>query len=123
MKQFQYLHAVQQQVIQFFVDLNTEKSERLKLRTTIRQLEDELTQLRRQLNEPSSSSLPVPFTIDPQNSAAFQYSNVLGIIQLSKPRVTITLKRTSSSASRSQLTEPPRTPPSTQTTSGPSSDF
>ena len=39
-KQFQYLHAVQQQVAQFFADLNTEKSERLKLRTTIRQLED-----------------------------------------------------------------------------------
>ena len=42
-KQFQYLHAVQQQVAQFFVDLNTEKSERLKLRTTICQLENELT--------------------------------------------------------------------------------
>ena len=28
-KQFQYLHAVQHQVAQFFVDLNTEKSERL----------------------------------------------------------------------------------------------
>ena len=35
-KQFQYLHAVQHQVAQFIVDLNTEKSERLKLRTTIR---------------------------------------------------------------------------------------
>ena len=33
-KQFQYLHAVQQQVAQFFVDLNTEKKERLKLCTT-----------------------------------------------------------------------------------------
>ena len=61
-KQFQYLHAVQHPVAQFFVDLNTEKSERFKLRTTIRQLEDELTQLRRQVNEPSSSSLPVPFS-------------------------------------------------------------
>ena len=37
-KQFQYLHAVQQQVAQFFVDLNTEKNERLKLHTTIRDL-------------------------------------------------------------------------------------
>ena len=45
-KRFQYLHAVQQQVAQFFVDLNTEKGERLKLCTTIRQLEEELTQLR-----------------------------------------------------------------------------
>ena len=105
------------------MDLNTEKSERLKLRTTIRQHEDELTQLRRQVNEPSSSSLPVPFTVDPPSSAAFQDSNVLGNIQISKPRVTITLKRTSSTTSRSQLTEPPRTPPSAQTTSGPSLDL
>ena len=79
--------------------------------------------MRRQVNEPSSSSLPVPFTVDPPSSAAFQDSNVLGNIQISKPRVTITLKRTSSTTSRSQLTEPPRTPPSTETTSGPSSDL
>ena len=59
-KQFQYLHAVQQQVPQFFVDLNTEKNERLKLCATICRLEDELAQLRRQVYEPSSSSLPVP---------------------------------------------------------------
>ena len=45
-KQSQYLHAVQHQVAQFFVDLNTEKSERLKLCTTIRQLQDGLSQLR-----------------------------------------------------------------------------
>ena len=45
-KQFQYLHAVQQQVAQFIVDLNTEKGERLKLCTTVRQLEEESTQLR-----------------------------------------------------------------------------
>ena len=122
-KQFQYLRAVQQQVAQIFVDLNTEKSERLKLRTTIRQLEDELNQFRRQVNEPLSSSLPVPFTVDPPISAAFPDSNVLGKIQILKPRVTITLKRTSSTTSRPQLTEPPRFPPSTQTTSGPSSDL
>ena len=89
-KQFQYLHANQQQVAQFFVDLNTEKSERLKLRTTICQLDEELTQLRRQVNEPSSSSLPVPFTVDPPSSAAFQDQGTLGNIQISKPRVTIT---------------------------------
>ena len=122
-KQFQYLHAVQQQVAQFFVDLNIEKSERLKLRTTICQLEDELTQLRRQANEPSPSSLPVPFTVDPPSSAAFQDSSALGNIQISRPRVTITLKRTLSTTSRSQLTEPSRAPPSTQTTSGPSWDL
>ena len=122
-KQFQYLHAIQRQVAQFFVDLKSEKSERLKLQATIRQLEDELVQLRRQVNKPSPSSLPVPFTVDPPSSAAFQDSNVLGNIQISKPRVTITLKRTSSTTSQSRLNEPPRTPPSTRTTSGPPSDL
>ena len=72
------------------MDLNTEKSERLKLRTTIRQLEDELTQLRRQVNEPSSSSLPVPFTVNPPNSADFQDSSALDNIQISRLSVTIT---------------------------------
>ena len=122
-KQFQYLHAVQQQVAQFFVDLNTKKSECLKLRTTICQLEDELIQLRRQVNGRSSSSLPVPFTVDPPSSAAFQDSSALGNIQISRPRVTNTLKRTSSTTSPSQLTEPLRAPPSNQTTSGSSSDI
>ena len=107
-KQFQYLHAVHQQVAQFFVDLNTEKNERLKLRTTICRLEDELAQLRRQINELSTSSLPVPFTVDPPSSAASQDSNILGSIQILKPRVTITLERPSSTQSRSQPTEPPR---------------
>ena len=96
-KQLQYLHAIQQQVAQFFGDLNTEKSERLKLRTTICQIEDELTQLRRQVNEPSSSSIPVPFTVNPPSSAAFQHSSVLG--KIPRPRVTITSKRTSSTTS------------------------
>ena len=122
-KQFQYLHAVQQQVAQFFVDLNTEKNERLKLCSTICRLEDELTQLRRQVNEPSTPSLPVPFTVDPPSSAAFQDSNILGSIQILKPRVTITLKRPSSTQSRSQPTEPPRASQSNQTTSGPSLDL
>ena len=122
-KQFQYLHAVQLQVAQFFVDLNTEKSERLKLRTTICQLEDKVTQLRRQVNEPSYSSLPDPFAVKPPSSAAFQDSSALANIQISRPRVTITLKRTSSTTSRSQLTELPKPPPSTQTASGPSLDF
>ena len=122
-KQFQYLHAVQQQVAQFFVDLNTEKNERLKLCTTICRLEDELAQLRRQNHEPSSSSLPVPFTIDPPSSAAFQDSGTLGSIQILKPRVTITLKRPSSTTSRSQPTEPPLASPSNQTTSGSSLDL
>ena len=38
MRKFQYLHAVQQQVAQFTAELNIEKSERLKLHTTLRQL-------------------------------------------------------------------------------------
>ena len=122
-KQFQYLHAVQQQVAHFFVDLNTEKNERLKLSTTICRLEDELTQLRRQVQEPSSSSLPVPFTIDPPSSAAFQDSGILGSIQIMKPRVTITLKRPSITPSRSQPTEPPRASLSHETTSGHSLDL
>ena len=122
-KQFQYLHAVQQQVAQFFVDLNTETSERLKLCTTICRHEDELNQLHRQVNESSSSSLSVPFTVDPPSSAAFQDSSTLGSIQTLKPRATITLKRPSSTTSRSPLTEPSRASPLNQTTSGPSSDL
>ena len=107
-KQFQHLHAVQHQVAQLFVDLNSEKSERLKLRTTFCQLENELTQLRRQVIEPSYSSLPVPFTANPQSTAAFQDSSAQAI---TRPRVTITLKRNSSTASRSQLTQSPHAPP------------
>ena len=99
------------------------KSERLRLCTTIRHLAEELTLLRRQINEPSTSSLPVPFTVDPPSSAASQDSNILGSIQILKPRVTITLKRPSSTQSRSQPNEPPRAPPSNQTTTGPSSDL
>ena len=103
--------------------LNSEKNERLKLCTTICQLEDQQAQLRRQVNEPFSSSLSLPFTVNPPSSAAFEDSNALGSIQTSRPRVTIKLKRTSSTTSRSQLTEPPRAPSSTQTPSGPSSDL
>ena len=77
---------------QFFVDLNTEKSERLKLCTTIRRLEDELIQLRRQINEPAPSSLPVPFAVDPSCSTAFQDNCALNNSRLSKPSITITLK-------------------------------
>ena len=79
--------------------------------------------MRRQINESSPSSVPAPFTVDPPSSAAFQDPSNLGNIQTSRPKVTNTLKRTSNTTSRSQLTEPPRAPPSTQTTSGPSSDL
>ena len=122
-KQFQYLHPVQQQVAQFFMDLNTKKSESLKLCTTSCQLEDELTQLRRQVNEPSSSSFHVSFTVDPPSSVAFQDSSSVDNIQISRPRVTITIKRTSSTTSQPRLTESPQAPPSTQTTSGLSLDL
>ena len=105
------------------MDLNTEKNERLKLCTTTCRLEDELTQLRRQVHEPSSSSLPASFTVDPPSSVAFQDSSTLGSIQILKLRVTITLKRTSSTPTRSQPTEPPRAFLSNQTTSGPSLDL
>ena len=105
------------------MDLNTEKNERLRLRTTICRLGVELAQLRHQVQEPSTSSLPVPCTVDPPRSAASQDSNILGSIQILKPRVTITLKRLSSTQSRSQPTEPPRSPLSSQTISGPSLDL
>ena len=75
--------------------------------------------MRRQVQEPSTSSLPVPLTVDPPSSAASQDSNILGSIQILKPRFTITLKRPSSTQSRSQPTEPL----SSQTTSGPSLDL
>ena len=105
------------------MDLNTENNERLKLHTTIRRLENELTQLRRPVNEPSSSSHAIPFTIDPPNSAASQDSNIIGSIQILKPRVTINLKRPSSTQSRSQPTEPLRVSLSNPTTSGSSVDL
>ena len=70
------------------MELNPEKSERLKLRTTIRQLEEELTQLRRQVSEPSSS-LPVPFIVNPPSFAACQDSSALDNFQKSRPKVTI----------------------------------
>ena len=116
-KQFQYLHAVQQQVVQFLVDLKIEKNERLKLCTTIRQLEEELTQLCRQVNEPSTSSLPIPFTVHPPCSAVFQDMCALNNAQLSKPSNTITLKRPSSTTSRLWLPDQQRGSP-TQSTSG-----
>ena len=103
--------------------LYSKKIERLKLHATIRQLQDDLARLRRQINEPSPSSLPAPFTVNPPRSAAFQNHSALDNIQISRPRFTITLRRTLSSASQSWQAELPRAPPSTQTTSGPSSDL
>ena len=113
-KQFQYL-PIQQQVAQFFVDLKTEKSERLKLYTTIRRLEDELIKLRRKINEPSPSSLP--FTVNPPCSATFQKTCALGNAQISKSSITITLKRASSITFKPRLSDQQRGPP-TQSTSG-----
>ena len=119
-KQFQCLHAVRRQVAQFFLDLNTKKSERLMLCTALRQPEDELAQFHRQVNEPSTSSLPIPFTVDPSGSAAFQDDCALSNAQLSKPSITFTLKRTSSTTPKSRL---PDQPPSLQTSRPSSSDL
>ena len=69
------------------------------------------------------SSFPASLTVDPPNSAAFQDSSTPGSIQKLKPRVTITLKRPSSTPSCSQPTEPPRASLLHQTTSGPSLDL
>ena len=91
--QFQYLHPVQHQVAQFIVVLNCEKTERLKLHATIRQLGDELAQLRRHINEPSHFSLPAIFTVDPPCSAVFQVHSGQDNIQISRPRITITSKK------------------------------
>ena len=120
-KQFRYLHAVQQQVAQFFVDFDTKKGERLKLRTTIRQLE-ELTQLLRQVNEPSPSSLPIPFTVDPPCSAVFQDSRALNNAQISKPSITTTLKRALSTTSKPPLPDQHRSLPTQSTSRTLSSD-
>ena len=103
---------------QFFVDLNIEKRERFKLCTTIHQLEDELAQLRLQADEASISSLSVPFTVDPQCSSACQDNCTLNNAQLSKPSITITVKRASSTTSKCQLPDQPRDPPPNQLTSG-----
>ena len=120
-KQFQYLHAVQQQVAQFLVDINNEKSERLKPHTTNHQLEDELAQLRRQVNEHSPSSPPVPLTVYPPCSADFQDKCALNNAQTSKPSITINLKRASSTISKSRLPDQPRGPSPNQSTRGPPS--
>ena len=102
MKQFQYLHAVQHQVIQLSVDLKVEKHDRNKFHAAIRQLEDELAQLRRQVNESSPSSLRVPFTVDAPCSTAFPDQSALNHAQLSKPMLPITLKGASSTTSKSR---------------------
>ena len=88
-RQLQYIHAAQQQVAEFFVDLNIEKCERLKLCTTNHRLEYELAQLRRQVNEPSPSSLPIPLAVYQPCSTAFEGN----CAQISKLSITITLKK------------------------------
>ena len=120
-KQFQYPHAVQHQVTQFLVDLNIEKNKRLKLCKSIRQPEDELTQWRRQVNEPSPSSFPIPLRVDPPCAVAFQDNCTLNNAQISMPSITITLKRASSTTSKSQLPDQPRGSAPSLPTSRPSS--
>ena len=95
---------------QFFVDLNSEKSERLKLDATIRQLEVDLARLRRQIKEPSPSSLPAPFTVDPPSSAAFQDRSALDNIQISRPGLTISLRALHPNAGKLNYHELPHHP-------------
>ena len=97
------------------------KGEHLKLCTTIRQLEEQSTQLRRQFNEPSPSSLLIPFKVDPPCSADFQDNCALNNAQMSKPSITIILKRASSTSSKPRLPDEPRVPTATLPTSSPSS--
>ena len=96
MKQFQYLPSVQHLVAQLSADLKVEKHERLKLHATTRQLEDEQTQLLRQVNEPSPSSLPAPSKVDPLCSTALQGKRALDHAKILKPIPTITITGASS---------------------------
>ena len=108
---------------QFFVDLDIETRQRPKLYTTFRQFEDEQAQLRRQVNEPSPSSLLVPFRIDPPCSIAFQDKFALNNAQKSQPVLTITLEGASNTASKPRLPEQPQALLPTQRTPGPSLDL
>ena len=62
----------------------------------------------------SRSSFPVFFTVNPPCSTAFQNNCALNNAQISKPSITNTLKRTSSTTSNSRLTDQPRGPPPNQ---------
>ena len=106
---------------QFFVDLSIEKREHLRLSTTIRQLEDELAQLRRQINQPSPFSLFILFIVDLQCSADFQDNCTLNNSHISKHSITFTLKRASSTTSKSRLSDQPRSLPPNQPFPGPPS--
>ena len=68
--------------------------------------------MRRQVNEPSPSPLPVPFTVDPPCFAAFQDNCALNKVQLSKLSITITLKKSFERYPKSLL---PNQPPSLPT--------
>ena len=73
------------------------------------------------MNEPSPSSLPVSFTVDPPCSAAFKDTCALSNSQISKPSITIILKRTSTTSSKPRLPDQPRSPTPAQPTSRPPS--
>ena len=72
------------------------------------------------MDGPSPCSLPVPFTVDPPCSAAFQDTCTLNNFQLSKPTITITLKRASSATPKPR---PPDQPPILPTSRPPPLDF
>ena len=77
--------------------------------------------MRQQVNDPSTSSPLVPFSVDPPCYAAFQDTCALNNAQISKPSITITLKRTSSTTFKSELRDQPRGSPLSLFTSRPSS--
>ena len=77
--------------------------------------------MRRLVNEPSPSPLSVPFTVDPPCPSAFQHNCALNNAQLSKPSITITLKRAWTTTSKHRLPEQPRRSPPNLPTSSPSS--
>ena len=78
----------------------------------------------RQVNEPSLSSLLVPFTVDPPCSTAFQKKCALNKAQTTNTSITNTLKKASGTTSKSRLPDQRGGPPPNQPTRGhPSSDL
>ena len=77
--------------------------------------------MRREVSEPSLLSFSVPLTVNPPCSSAFQDNCALNNAQTSSTSITFTLKKASSTASKSWLLDQPRGPPPTLRTSRPSS--
>ena len=106
---------------EIFKDAFSQVRVQSKLFTTVPQLEDELTQLCRPVNESSPSSLPVPFTVDPPCSTVFPDNCALNNAQISKPSITFTRKTASITTSKSWLPDQPRGAPAKNPNPGPPS--